>query len=189
MLVRYIKFCIVIFCLLSSIGLFFNQAFGQTIPSPATTSLRGKPFNNITLEASLKPFKKKDKAYIRQVAIEIFTQWQSLLRHADTVSVMLWTADGSEILDYRGTLTQKLEWAKYMGNPNTEHEVGSLPKELSIHERAYLYMDAPPDFDVCRSEVYYYNTERDRAGDDWQAHQDRCNLRSRPRICQIRFQV
>ena len=147
MLIRYIKSLVVIYSLLSGFGLYCNQAFGQNIPSPATTSLKGKPFNNITLEASLKPFKKKDKVYIKQVAKEIFTQWQSLLRHADTVSVMLWTADGSEILDYRGTLTQKLEWAKYMGNPNTEHEVGALPKELSIHERAYLYMDAPPDFD------------------------------------------
>lgn len=110
------------------------------------TSLRGLPFHNITLEASLKPFKKKDTAYIRAVARELFTQWHSLLRHTDTVSVMLWTADGSEILDYRGQLSQPLEWAKYMGNPNTEHEVGSLPKDLSLHERALLYMDSPPDF-------------------------------------------
>ena len=58
----------------------------------------------------------------------MFTQWYSLLRHADTVSIMLWTADGSEILDYSGNLTQPLEWAKYMGNPNTEHEVGLGPK-------------------------------------------------------------
>jgi hypothetical protein len=33
-----------------------------------------------------------------------------------------------------------------MGNPNTEHEVGALPKNLSLHERAYLYMENPPDF-------------------------------------------
>jgi hypothetical protein len=124
-----------------------GTVYSQGIPSPAKSSLKGITFNNITLETSLKPFKKKDKEYIRQVAIEIFTQWQSLLRHTDTVSVMLWTGDGSEILDYRGQLTQKLEWAKYMGNPNTEHEVGSLPKELSLHERAYLYMNDPPDFD------------------------------------------
>jgi hypothetical protein len=119
----------------------------QEILSPVRSSLKGIAFNNITLETSLKPFKKKDKNFIKQVATEIFTQWQSLLRHTDTVSVMLWTGDGSEILDYRGQLSQKLEWAKYMGNPNTEHEVGSLPKELSLHERAYLYIENPPDFD------------------------------------------
>ncbi|MGN7785775.1 hypothetical protein ACTJIJ_14710 [Niabella sp. 22666] len=107
---------------------------------------RGKSFNNITLETSLKPFKKNDKKYIQAVAKEMFTQWHSLLRHADTVSVMLWTGDGSEILDYRGKMDQVLEWARYMGNPNTQHEVGAGPKELSLHERAYLYIDEPPTF-------------------------------------------
>jgi hypothetical protein len=109
-------------------------------------TLKGKRFNNITLEASLKPFKKNDKNYIKNVAKEMFIQWYSLLRHADTVSIMLWTADGSEILDYKGKPNQPLEWAKYMGNPNTVHSVGSGPKDLSLHERAYLYMDNPPQF-------------------------------------------
>ncbi len=95
---------------------------------------------------SLKPFKKNDKAYIREVAREVFTQWSALLRQTDTVSVMLWTGDGSEILDYKGNLRQPLEWAKYMGNPNTDHEVGSGPAELSLHERAYLYIENPPDY-------------------------------------------
>ncbi|MFT4154439.1 hypothetical protein [Parafilimonas sp.] len=108
--------------------------------------LKGKPFHNIVLEASLKPFKVKKDNYIRAVAREIFTQWQSLLRHTDTVSVMLWTGDGSEILDYKGDMQQRLEWSMYMGNPNTDHEVGSGPEELSIHERAYLYIDNPPKF-------------------------------------------
>lgn len=130
---------------LSMLGTLFSFAL-YAQPAPAASSLKGKPFNNITLECSLKPFKKKDTGYIRQVAREIFIQWYSLLRHADTVSVMLWTGDGSEILDYRGSLSQPLEWARYMGNPNTDHEVGSGPKELSLHERAYLYIDNPPAF-------------------------------------------
>jgi hypothetical protein len=104
-------------------------------------------FNNITLEMSLKPFKKNDKGYISAVCREVFTQWFSLLRHSDTISVMLWTSDGSEILDYSGKLDQPLEWAKYMGNPNTKHEVNSSPdKLLSLHERAFTYMDNPPEY-------------------------------------------
>lgn len=122
------------------------SAKAQSVSEPEKTSLKGIPFNNVTLETSLKPFKKNDKKYIKQVATEMFTQWKALLRHADTVSIMLWTSDGSEILDYRGTLKQPLEWAKYIGNPNTAHEVGSGPKELSLHERAYLYIDNPPSF-------------------------------------------
>lgn len=106
-----------------------------------------KRFNNITFEMSLKPFKKNNQAFIDSVSQEIFKQWSSLIRHTDTVSIMLWTADGSEILDYSGQLNQPLEWAMYIGNPNTEYEVNSFPDEnLSLHERAFTYMDNPPSF-------------------------------------------
>ncbi|WP_339789633.1 hypothetical protein [uncultured Imperialibacter sp.] len=107
-----------------------------------------KRFNNITLELSLKPFKKNDKQYIEDACKEIFAGWGSLVRHADTVSLMLWTADGSEILDYSGSLDQRLEWARYIGNPNAEHEVNSEPENenLSVHQRAFTYLDDTPDF-------------------------------------------
>jgi hypothetical protein len=118
----------------------------RTLTSLGSSNLKGVPFQNITLETSLKPFKKNDKKDIRRVAAEIFTQWSSLLRHADTISIMLWTSDGSEILDYTGNLNQPLEWSKYIGNPNTEHAIGSGPKELSLHERAYYYIENPPDY-------------------------------------------
>ncbi len=113
---------------------------GVLVNSPAPR------FEVVTLEASLKPFKQRDTAFYHRVAEQMFTQWQPLLRYADTVSVMLWTSDGSEILDYSGDLAQPLEWARYIGNPNTQHPVGSGPASLSLHERAYLYMDDPPEF-------------------------------------------
>ncbi len=106
-----------------------------------------QPLRNVTLEMSLKPFKRNDPQYIREVCQELFRQWAPLIRHADQVSVMLWTADGSEILSYSGDLSQRLEWAMYLGNPNTDHPVDSEPDApLSIHERAFLYMENPPAF-------------------------------------------
>jgi hypothetical protein len=106
-----------------------------------------QPLRNVTLEMSLKPFKRNDPQYIREVCQELFHQWAPLIRHADQVSVMLWTADGSEILSYSGDLNQRLEWARYLGNPNTDHPVDSEPDApLSIHERAFLYMENPPAF-------------------------------------------
>ena len=134
------------FIVITFILAFVTQSSGQQKTNIEDPALQKNRFHNITLEMSLKPFKKNDKAYIAAVAREVFTQWFALLRHTDTVSVMLWTGDGSEILDYKGSLTQPLEWAKYMGNPNTDHEVGSGPAELSLHERAFLYMENPPDF-------------------------------------------
>ncbi|MGK6350893.1 hypothetical protein [Parapedobacter sp. DT-150] len=124
----------------------YDQALGQPLTQPVPGTLKGHPFQTTVLEVSLKPFKRNDPAYIRAVATEMFTQWHSLLRHTDTVAVMLWTSDGSEILDYSGELTQRLEWARYIGNPNTEHEVDSGPDSLSLHERAVLYMEDPPEF-------------------------------------------
>lgn len=109
--------------------------------------IRGRNFKNITLEMSLKPFKKNEPAYIRGVCREVFTQWAALLRHADQVSIMMWTADGSEILDYNGDPKQRLEWSMYLGNPNSGRPVGSDPDaQLSIHDRAFLYMEKPPDY-------------------------------------------
>ena len=61
-------------------------------------------FDNITLEMSLKPFKKIDESYIHSVCSKIFEQWKPLLKNRKTVSIMLWVGDGSEILDYAGKM-------------------------------------------------------------------------------------
>ena len=107
---------------------------------------RIQSFNDIHLEMSLKPFKVNNRDSIDQVCRNVFIQWAPLLRHADTISVMLWTADGSEILNYTGDDNQRLEWSQYVGNPNTDHEVNSGPKELSLHQRAYDYIPNPPQY-------------------------------------------
>lgn len=107
---------------------------------------RIQSFNDIHLEMSLKPFKVNNRDSIDQVCRNVFIQWAPLLRHADTISVMLWTADGSEILNYTGDDNQRLEWSQYVGNPNTDHEVNSGPKELSLHQRAYDYIQNPPQY-------------------------------------------
>ena len=44
-------------------------------------------FKSVTLEVSLKPFKKTDDAYIREVCEQIFTHWHPLLKSAETVSI------------------------------------------------------------------------------------------------------
>jgi hypothetical protein len=139
------RFFLITAILFAGVGLPLHNVYCQTkIATPAETALKGKPFNTVTLEISLKPFKVNNRDYMEKVATELFTQWHSLLRHADTVAVMLWAGDGSEILDYSGKSDQQLEWAHYMGNPNTAHTVGSGPQSLSLIERAYQYMENPP---------------------------------------------
>lgn len=100
---------------------------------------------NVTLEMSLKPFKSMDETFVRQVCTQIFEQWAALAKHAEMVSVMLWTADGSEILDYRGAMDDEIEWARYIGGANPPKQpIANDPEGKALHSRWYYYMDNPP---------------------------------------------
>lgn len=102
---------------------------------------------NITFECSLKPFRQTSDEYIRGVARQIFDQWRSLIRDIPTVSVMLWTADGSEILDYKGNMEEALEWGRYAGSANTRATTwypARDPNREGLHSRSYLYTEDPP---------------------------------------------
>ncbi|MHB9033379.1 MAG: hypothetical protein ACYC6L_10060, partial [Anaerolineae bacterium] len=105
-----------------------------------------KVWKNVTLEMSPKPFKTMTPEDIRTVAEEIFRQWDALTRHADMISVLLFTADGSEILDYRGKLEDKVDWAQYLGCAGVTREkppeVGR--RGVSLHGRAVVFTDNPP---------------------------------------------
>ena len=75
-------------------------------------------FKSINLEISLKPFKQTDDAYIHSVCKQVFAQWQALLKDRESISIMLWTADGSEILDYAGNSEDEFEWRRFLGVAN-----------------------------------------------------------------------
>ena len=101
---------------------------------------------NITLEVSLKPFKKTERTFIKQVCRQIFEQWKPLIKNVESVSIMLWSADGSELLDYKGNLDDVFEWAYFIGgaNPREGEHPDIDPEGLGLHTRNYLYMDNPP---------------------------------------------
>ena len=66
--------------------------------------------NNVTLELSGKPFTDESEERMFAVCRQMFRQWKPLTDCADVVSVMLWIADGSEILEYTGDMSRKFEW-------------------------------------------------------------------------------
>ena len=101
-------------------------------------------FKNITMEVSLKPFKKTDDEYIKGVCASIFRQWFPLLKNREEISVMLWAADGSEILDYSGDMNDRFEWACYIGNANRPLAGAEDDTALSPHNKKRLYMKKPP---------------------------------------------
>ncbi len=124
-----------------TLGLALISAYGER---PMEHVQDYPQIENVTLEMSLKPFRVTNEAYIEETCEELFRQWGPLTRHADKVSVLLWTADGSEILTYKGDLGEAMEWARYIGGANSDVEVGSGPEHLSLHQRAFLYMENPP---------------------------------------------
>lgn len=105
-----------------------------------------KNFKDITLEMSFKPFKSLEQDYIERVCREAFDQWRELLRHTDMVSILLWTSDGSEILEYKGNPDETFEWARYIGgaNPRMGWDKATDPDRRNLHARNYLYMENPP---------------------------------------------
>lgn len=105
----------------------------------------GAAFRRVTLEVSLKPFRAQDEASIRAVCQEIFRSWAPLLRRCDGCAVMLWSADGSEILEYRGRMKDTFDWARYLGDANPpKNAPADDPERKGAHARNWLYMENPP---------------------------------------------
>ncbi len=73
---------------------------------------------NVTLELSAKAFMDDTEAELRAVCRKMFHQWERLVRVSDRVSVLLWLADGSEILEYAGNPEDRFEWACWHGIAN-----------------------------------------------------------------------
>lgn len=123
----------------------------ETVPSVETAESAGlqpremAAFERVTLEMSLKPFRVMEESAIRAVCAEAFRQWSPLIRRAKGSSILLWTADGSEILDYRGSLDDEIEWARYIGigtPPKTTSKAD--PERRGLHSTPHLYMEKPP---------------------------------------------
>lgn len=98
---------------------------------------------NMILECSLKPF--NDEKTVNDVCRSLLEQWKPLIKDAETISVMLWTADGSEILDYTGDMGKSFEWCKYIGSANP----GKVPwdrEEMHMASKNALYCENPRDF-------------------------------------------
>ena len=74
-----------------------------------------KNLQRVTLELSSKPFVDDSEATACKVADHLFTQWLPLIREAQEVAIMLWTADGSELLTWTGDEKDTFEWAYWHG--------------------------------------------------------------------------
>lgn len=101
-------------------------------------------FDKVTLEMSLKPFKRTDETYIRRVCVNLLDQWKRLLKNRKIISIMLWTGDGSEILDFSGNMNDSFEWGRFIGTANRPYRTENEPLETSLHLRKQDYIENPP---------------------------------------------
>ncbi len=72
-----------------------------------------------TLEFSSKPFFRKDDAYLERLFTETFRTYRQLLKHAGRVSILWWLSEGTDILEYDGDMSRRIEWAKWQGFAHT----------------------------------------------------------------------
>ena len=98
---------------------------------------------NVTLELSSKPFRDNSEETMRAVCRKMFTLWMPLTQSADSISVMLWISDGSEILEYKNNLDDQFEWACWLGVASPVFGKSDSPRP-SIHHQPVKYMDNPP---------------------------------------------
>ncbi len=104
----------------------------------------GKRFRRVVLETALKPFRVLEDAAVRRVCVELFRQWMPLIRSVDEVAVLLWSADGTEILTYDGDLDREFEWAKHIGFANTQYPHAYERPGCRDYRKAIPYTDDPP---------------------------------------------
>ncbi|SFB49677.1 hypothetical protein SAMN05216312_110125 [Cohnella sp. OV330] len=95
----------------------------------------------VTLEMSLKPFTSMEPAAIDEVCEEAIRQWLPLIGLADRCSMLLWVADGSEILTWNGNFDSAFEWGRYIGFAN-EDKFSHIKSENDAAV-AKLYRDDP----------------------------------------------
>lgn len=101
-------------------------------------------FESITLEMSLKPFKRVDESYICEICRQVFKQWSALLKGRKRISILLWVGDGSEILEYTGDAQKEFEWARFIGTANMPYLEEGAPRETSLHDRKQDYLENAP---------------------------------------------
>jgi hypothetical protein len=94
----------------------------------------------VALELSLKPFGRNDGQSYEECARRVISAWRPLCEAGDEVSFMLWVADGSDILEWRGDLEQPLEWARYIGFCNHTRDAYDGSHHQSSRS-AILYTD------------------------------------------------
>jgi len=141
---------------------FLSHSSLEQVPVPSGYFLR-----DVQFEMSLKPFFDTSAETREAVCRELFTQWLALTRHAESISILLFIGDGSEMLEYDADWERSFEWGRYQGSANAhEWKLSRQAKEANkdeantgvhawddhydpekkgLHRRSYLYRLEPAE--------------------------------------------
>jgi hypothetical protein len=97
----------------------------------------------LTLEMSLKPFKSLDAQAIRETCRTALETWTKLIDRCDQLAILLWVADGSDILEWSGDLDNRLTAGQWVGFCNLDVPDLYLSEWYGV-QRARAYMTTPP---------------------------------------------
>ncbi len=103
-------------------------------PYPTISLAPDSLFRHGTLEFGPKVLFRKDDAFLEAFFTELFRTYRQLLKHCDTVSLLCWIGDGTDILQYDGDLEKPVAWARWQG---FAHPYGDPPRQ------PVLYTDHP----------------------------------------------
>ena len=103
---------------------------------------KGNIVGRVSLETSLKPFKNFDYGEIKKVCHTMFKGWEKLTDKAESIAVMLWTADGSEILEYSGDLSQSFDYCDLIGIVIRQNFLPTLTKKRTTSMFAPCFITA-----------------------------------------------
>lgn len=86
--------------------------------TPASRMRAAGRLERVGLEMSLKPFSDWQHTTLETTIGRVFDDWSALIERAESVAVLLWVADGSEILEWDGDQDRECAWAHSVGFSN-----------------------------------------------------------------------
>lgn len=108
--------------------------------------MKERRFKRVILETTLKVFHSADEEHIRQVCAHMFRLWRPLTDQVDTVSVLLWVGEGTEILVYKGDLDEPFEYGRYCGFANWQYPHAYEGPNSRESRKAEVVLKDPPVF-------------------------------------------
>ncbi len=100
--------------------------------------------NRVVLEIGLRPFDNMSLREIERVCRHALSSWSKLIEQGETISVLFWTGNGDEIVQFDGNMNKEVNWGKYIGFCNLDSDAYPVDVSHYRNNTAFLYRKNPP---------------------------------------------